>query len=677
MALTITVDGNTLPHRVRLNDGTNNGIDGLTSAADGSGSMGGIIIDDPNHDLVLQGWQTVTVEESDCTTAPRLFTGFIGDRTTTHGNYPTDGGRQVNVTLYDQNVLLTWALITGADGKRPEESRTARIDWLLGSDYLDTIVFDTGFVVPGGTSDFQEADYRGQYPRDVLDDVLGAFQVAFAFWDEAADKVGLFYDAMTATTRDSTLTISNDPDDQDFSTCWPPYVDAELAQDPSEVYSLERLTYTNGLLLRTDPTTKAQFFPSPYPNRGQATDRSRIGKAQTASDYINALLAQASAEKETVTCTLLLPSTHVGLVDAGQRISVKFVHLDGYEDFVYTRITSRTTRQALGRSDLYEVQLTLNQRGPFGGGGGGGGSNPPPSNFPPPPSVTPSVAQTVNSIDVPNCTPATDWAIGSIQWGFIARRGGGGAFRGTGWVFQFGSTGDGVHTQPGDLYKRTVVTGDTKNGPASLGNTGGWYGAAGGDKAWIAEVDIDGATSFAKVDTSTGTSAFSGGTVTTPSGSLILTGGALGYADTDEIKMATVGPGVTQFADPSEFNGNNRPWLWGGFGNGITTVTGTIYDWLGIGATSWGYSSVSVGIAPAGTSVAPSPGQQNIRPEVVTMTGPDGTTLWPFADGTLHVFVDDVEQTAKLVSQDGATGDFTLGFTPTPTEVVTVEYVGR
>jgi hypothetical protein len=71
-------------------------------------------------------------------------------------------------------------------------------------------------------------------------------------------------------------------------------------------------------------------------------------------------------------------------VDAGQRISVKFVHLDGYEDFVYTRITSRTTRQALGRSDLYEVQLTLNQRGPFGGGGGGGGSNPPPASFPPP-----------------------------------------------------------------------------------------------------------------------------------------------------------------------------------------------------------------------------------------------------------------------------------------------------
>jgi hypothetical protein len=310
MVLSIVVDGNTLTHRVRLNDGTNNGIDGLTSAADGSGSMGGIIIDDPNHDLVLQGWQTVTVEESDCTTAPRLFTGFIGDRTTTHGNYPTDGGRQVNVTLWDQNSLLSWALITGSDGKRPEESRTARIDWLLASDYLSTIVFDTGFVVPSGSSDFQEADYRDQYPRDVLDDVLGAFQVAFAFWDEAADKIGLFYDAMTATTRDSTLTISNDPADWTFAdgvisgTCWPPYVDAELAQDPSEVYSLEDLTYTNGKLLQEDPTTKAQFFPSPYPDRGQATDRSRIGKPTTAQDYMNALLAQASAEQETVTCTL-------------------------------------------------------------------------------------------------------------------------------------------------------------------------------------------------------------------------------------------------------------------------------------------------------------------------------------------------------------------------------------
>jgi hypothetical protein len=608
MPLSIVVDGVTLTHRVRLNDGTNNGIDGLTSAADGSGSMGGIIIDDPNHDLVLQGWQTVVIEESDCTTAPRLFTGFIGDRTTTHGNYPTDGGRQVNVTLWDQNSLLSWALITGTDGKRPVESRTDRITWLLDSPYLDTIVFDTGFVVPGGTSDFDEADYRGQYPRDVLDDVLGAFQVAFAFWDEAADKIALFYDAMTATTMDSTLTISNDPDDQDFSTCWPPYVDAELAQDPSEVYSLERLTYTNGLLLQEDSGTKAQFFPSPYPDRGQATAGSRIGKPVTAQDYMNALLAQASAEKETVTCTLLLPSTHVGLVDAGQRISVKFVHLDGYETFVYTRITSRTTRQALGRSDLYEVQLTLNQRGPFGGGGGGGGSNPPPTVFPPPPYVS----SVLYDDCIVNARGAGSGHIDSDE----APPSGNGVAIGR------------ITMYNGDQYEAIyTVTQASDNGGSSI------------QTRWA----------------ETGGGLFFG---------VHLFGHPTG----------TVGPVTETFTISGAASPAGSP----------MHFQGDIDTDLGKSALDFRWCCQLTLITPGPDNpivvtdpVAPAPGQINIRPEIATMTGANGTTLWPFADGTLHVFVDNVEQTAKLVAQDGAAGTFTLGFTPTPTEVVTVEYLGR
>ncbi len=603
MPLSIVVDGVTLTNRVRLNDGTNNGIDGLTSAADGSGSMGGIIIDDPDHDLVLQGWQTVTVEESDCTTAPRLFTGFVGDRTTTHGNYPTDGGRQVNVTLYDQNVLLWWALITGSDGKRPTESRTARITWLLDSDYLDTIVFDTGFVVPSGASDFDEADYRGQYPRDVLDDVLGAFQVAFAFWDEAADKVGLFYDAMTATTRDSTLTISNDPDDVDFSVCWPPYVDAELAQDPSNVYSLERLTYTNGLLLREAPSTKAQFFPSPYPDRGQATDRSRIGKAVTASHYIDALLEQGSAENETVTCTLLLPSTHVGLVDAGQRISVKFVHLDGYEDFVYTRITSRTTRQALGRSDLYEVQLTLNQRGPFGGGGGGGGSNPPPTVFPPP-------------------TPV-----------------------------------------PSHYYSGSVASITEGRAVADSPNVGGT------DSGWTPDSTTSstqlGATTFLAGVTYNYDVQFTMDPLDVPIGTKDF---GVGQGGTFATVFHVVVPTPSA---PLHYTGSFTP---------LTTFTGDFVAFSpGLSHATRPYTVAWI-IDPVGWSTSPlppAPGQENARPEVATMTGADGTTVFPFADGTLHVFVDQVEQTDKLVAQDGAAGTFTLGFTPTPTEVVTVEYLGR
>ena len=39
------------------------------------------------------------------------------------------------------------------------------------------------------------------------------------------------------------------------------------------------------------------------------------------------------------------------------------------------------------------------------------------------------------------------------------------------------------------------------------------------------------------------------------------------------------------------------------------------------------------------------------------MTGDDGTTRWPFADGSLTVYVDLTDQTSKLVSQNGLTVD--------------------
>lgn len=63
--------------------------------------------------------------------------------------------------------------------------------------------------------------------------------------------------------------------------------------------------------------------------------------------------------------------------------------------------------------------------------------------------------------------------------------------------------------------------------------------------------------------------------------------------------------------------------------------------------------------------------------ETVTMVGASGITRFPFADGSLTVKVDLLDQTAAVTAQDGAAGSFTLGFTPKAGEVVTVRYQGR
>ena len=53
------------------------------------------------------------------------------------------------------------------------------------------------------------------------------------------------------------------------------------------------------------------------------------------------------------------------------------------------------------------------------------------------------------------------------------------------------------------------------------------------------------------------------------------------------------------------------------------------------------------------------------------------TTTYPFADGSLTVFVDRLDQTAAATITSAAAGTFTLGFAPLSSELVEVTYRGR
>jgi hypothetical protein len=105
-------------------------------------------------------------------------------------------------------------------------------------------------------------------------------------------------------------------------------------------------------------------------------------------------------------------------------------------------------------------------------------------------------------------------------------------------------------------------------------------------------------------------------------------------------------------------------------GNGLTTP-----DRIGPIETSAGLHLVAASAfrevkadgecTTVGDPVAPTPGQRVLR-EIPTPT-PDGSTTtfstaFPFADGSLKVYVDRLDQTAAVTSYDGAAGTFTLGF---------------
>src|SRR5258708_3209555 len=181
--------GNT---RVRLRGAGEPGISGLTGAADGTGSMGGVIFDDPLSNMTVTGSMPFNIDEPD--SAPRRrFRGYMGDRTYRHkaGKQLTGLEREIDTTIYDQNAVLSMRLIDGADGNRPAETHLQRIDWLLASSYLSGLISDLGLVDRSGGAAYGAADYRGQNPNDVLNSIAGPIgQIFFAYYDQTAQKLG-------------------------------------------------------------------------------------------------------------------------------------------------------------------------------------------------------------------------------------------------------------------------------------------------------------------------------------------------------------------------------------------------------------------------------------------------------------------------------------------------------
>lgn len=384
MSIVYTLDGIELdPENVLLHWADEEGFEGV-QAADGTGSFGSVTFHDPDGTLNVRGWMPFTIDETDCTSAPRLVTSWIWVRGYEMGDELTAAGRDITCQLLDPNAMLSLRIIGGTGGSRTDETDTTRLAWLLANDALDGLVTDTGYINPTGLP-VDAASYYGKTPADVLMDLCGPRdRIFFAFWDQTATSIGLFFDDPTATTYTSTITISNVASDLS-STCFPPFDDAKLERDPSDVYCTIRVKYATSAIYRTNAATQATFFPSPLVRRSFQVENLNIGKLSTAINAANRILAQKATERDEITVTIRVPSTHVGLIDAGMRLGIRNTRWanEGYDPLAYTRVERRTFKQAEGRRGFYDVTLTLSNHGIGGGGGTGGGSTDPIPYVPP------------------------------------------------------------------------------------------------------------------------------------------------------------------------------------------------------------------------------------------------------------------------------------------------------
>lgn len=597
---------------IRLRSNGDQGYEGLPAAADGTGAQGALVFDDSAGTLTVQGWEIVKVVEADCTSAPVLFYGTVADHTEKRGPYRQGASRQIDTTINDHNVFLSLHTLKGNTWSRPEETDTARLAALLADDALDGLVYDLGLVNGAGRT-FEATNYIGQYPADVLTDLCGPRgQIFFTYWDQAAQKVGLFFDSPAATIFTCTLSISNvesdinrDANGEPTGTVYPPYYDGELVGDPVDVYSTVRYKYKGSSLYRTNGTTQSTFFPAPLNGRDLAVENDRVGKRTTAITFADRILEADSEERATLRFTVRLPSTKVGLIQAGMRIQCRFSHLTGFTSATYTRIERLTTVPVDGDPTHYDVTLECSTAGfPNGGGlgpGTGGGSTSP---FPP-------VSQ-----------GATHYAAGTFN--FFSE----GA----------GSSGGPAVAVPIASNTTSSVTGDSQVVLASLQDYTYHFAFT------LNAADLGTGHEVGLVN------------ITNPAvwGSPHLSAGG---GDTTILYEGTftAGAAATAYVSASAAGASH-------------IAKAAAIEWY-IDPVGWDSGS---------TPEDPAPGS-HVEDEVPTPPPGGGNktflTAYPFAEESLLVFVDGVDETSAVTSMSGSAKTFTLGFDPRSYEVVTVHYL--
>jgi len=338
----------------------------VQSADHGQVGIGKIVIQDPtgtagNSSDAILGLKKITAVQSACTPS-RMLTGYFAEREYERGDWTTAAGRDITASILDLNARLQFRAITGTDGKRPAESVSARMIWLLASAYLTGLVYDAGEVDYPSTV-LEKANYKNRFPGDVLADMALKTRLQFhVYYDDGTDHAALWFkDMNTSTDQSSTLSISNVKADIDNSTVFAPARNSKLKRDPQRVVAGAVVPYTGGSVYVTRSATA-----DTYAWRDRVAPNADTKSAAVAKRLGNAFLRENKTEEDLITTQIRLPAAKVNLVRAGQRIQVKFSHFPGYASYVWCRILECKIRHPFEMDQIYDLELKLSpQEGTF------------------------------------------------------------------------------------------------------------------------------------------------------------------------------------------------------------------------------------------------------------------------------------------------------------------------
>jgi hypothetical protein len=368
VALTITVDGTDVTSLVRLDQ-----ITFEMKAYGGEVGAGRLVFDDTTGTATpasaMKEWVATESDASPTTIAG----GFIAERDIFRGPLRAGTMRQFGPVLEDYNAALADRILMGATARRPQETDYQRITWLLGMGALGHLD-GAGHVPNTDTVTMEDANYRGKYALDVLQECAeAANKNHFVYWKQGTGWV-LFYDKTNATNSafTSTLQISDLLSDVDNSTVFAAS-DIEYQRDPVSIFSSMVVRWKSGWIREHNDDTKDDFRQRDIFRR-----RTRCRTASAARRWARKQLEKTDEETQRLTLTVTVPGSKLGELRAGQRIEVKLRHV-GITSFTYFRIVAVAISPKIGQGGnatdvLYSVRLTMRDKERLLGGGVGGGT---------------------------------------------------------------------------------------------------------------------------------------------------------------------------------------------------------------------------------------------------------------------------------------------------------------
>jgi len=641
VTITYKINGVTLTNRVRLME---EGEGFVTAAERGTVATGGVLIDDDDATLTINGWQSFTVDDDEAFPYSRVFTGFIVERNIgRNARYRTSTARVHDCAILDVNSYLHLHVIRANAGKRAAETDVARVAWLLTSEALSSLVYDRGLVSTANAGTYLESDTRRRFADDVMGELApSAVKNFFVYQDNATASPALFYGRDTLSAYASTLRISNVASDVDNVVTFAPSIDATMQRQPNDWYGGVSYGWRGDPIYVQSATTIAAMGIL----RDAVYDTDRVGLLATAQQTSKDWLNVRATEADFITVSLIVPSARINDIYAGQRIQVKFSHIPGYSSFTWTRVRRRAVKPVAPQ--FWEMRLEL--------------------WVPAVPvsdaaiTQTPTIVQSVSARngDAGNLTLTLPSAVTAGSLLVIVAR-------------KRNSNGSGglptyltVNTLGGRVVSFTVAaTADILAGDilgpdrlnimyvVAVGDEQTLVGGA--NKLQFTYYEIAGAsvTGLQTLALSSQTASTSKSLGSFASASNLQIGGYM-WDDPASLDQ-TVGSGWTQDNQTNDVTTGGHP---GSLAMHATTkptvaISGGSYEWGG------------AAIAFAGDLVAaPQPVTDWISESLGYGNGTKTawTTTWPFDDGSLTVFVDRLDQTSAATITSAAAGTFTLAF---------------